>query len=108
MGTPQQRVSTLYVYIKNMRKKPYAPVNPHYDKPVFCLRLNKAADQPCGNTPDRRQSRTPQAIDELSANLSSVTRSLRVPTHIVKKRMFMFSYNDFDIQIHVFSFVLSA
>ena len=57
MGTPQQRVPTLYVYIKNM-KITYAPVNPillndpHYDKTWFLLTctLNKAADQLCGNT----------------------------------------------------------
>ena len=43
-------------------------------KPGFCLhvRENKAADQLCGNTQDRRKSRTPQAIYELSGNLSSV------------------------------------
>ena len=40
VGTPQQRVPTLYVYIKNM-KITYAPVNPillnDYDKTWFLL-----------------------------------------------------------------------
>ena len=33
---------------------------------------------------------------------------LRVHTHIVIKQKFIFSYNDFDIQIHIFSLLLSA
>ena len=34
--------------------------------------------------------------------------TLRVPTHIVIKKKFIFSYNDLDIQIHIFPLLLSA
>ena len=30
-----------------------------------------------------------------------ILSTLRVPTHVVKKNKFTFSYDDFDIQIHI-------
>ena len=43
------------------------------------------------------------------ANLrKTMIYTLRVQTHIVIRKKFIFSYNDLDIQIHIFSLLLSA